>query len=124
MAAGGDIAEVDDEVGPFGEGHEQAASVQVGQVDGSGQEPALVADRPHLDARDLGEIEDEEARIAAVQEPEPAAALLHGQERPCRAVDHDRVAERLRVPDRGDVGLGDVGPIDPIKDRPCIRVEE
>ena len=47
--------------------------------------------------------EDQEARVAAVQEAEAVAAGLHLEVGPRVAVDHHRVAEELRVPDRADV---------------------
>jgi hypothetical protein len=52
-------------------------------VDRRGQEAALVADLPDLNAGDLAEVEDQEARLAAVQEADAIAALLDGEERPC-----------------------------------------
>ena len=59
----------------------------------------------------VGEVEDQEARLAAVEEAEAVAPLLDVQERPGVAVHHDRVAEELRVPDRRDVGVrGCTGP--------------
>ena len=102
------VGEVDDQVGPLGQPHQQPVAVAGGEVDRGFEEAALVADRPHLDAGDLVEVEDEEPGLAAVEDPEPVAALLDGLERPGVAVDDDHVAEELRVPDRRDVGVGDV----------------
>ena len=47
------VGEVDDQVGPFGQAHQQPVAVGGGQVDRRGQEAALVADLPDLDAGDL-----------------------------------------------------------------------
>ena len=80
-----------------------------GEVHRRGQEAALVADLPDLDAGDVAEVEDQEARLAAVEEPQPVAALLDRLERPGVAVDHDHVAEELRVPDRRELAVRDVG---------------
>ena len=49
------------------------------------------------------ELQNQRARIAGVQEPEAVAALLDVEERPGVAVDHHRVAEELRIPDRRDI---------------------
>ena len=118
------VGEVDDQVGPLGQAHEQPVAVVGGEVHRGGEEAALVADRPHLDAGDLVEVEDEEPRLAAVEDPEPVAALLDGQERPGVAVDHDHVAEELGVPDRRDVGVGDVRAGDPVEEGPGVGVEQ
>ena len=47
-----------------------------GDAGRSRQEAALVADLPDLDPRDVGEVEDQEARLAAVEEAEAVAPLL------------------------------------------------
>src|SRR5207247_9745201 len=60
----------------------------------------------------------------AVQKPEPVAGSLDGQELPRVAVDHDGVAEELRVPDRGELPLGDVIADDPVEERATVGVEE
>jgi hypothetical protein len=83
VVANGDAGEVDDHVGPLGETHEQSIAVVCRDVDRRGQEAALVADLPDLNAGDLAEVEDREARLAAVQEADAIAALLDGEERPC-----------------------------------------
>ena len=54
----------------------------------------------------------------------PVAPLLHRLERPGVAVDHDRVAEELGVPDRREVGVGDVRAGDPVEERARVRIEE
>ena len=118
------VGEVDDQVGPLGQAHQQPVAVVGGEVDRGGEEAALVADRPHLDAGDLVEVEDEEPRLAAVEDPEPVAALLDGLERPGVAVDDDHVAEELGVPDRRDVGVGDVRAGEPVEERPGVGVEQ
>ncbi len=102
-----DVGEVDDEVSALGQPHEKPVAVGRGQVHGCGQEATLVADGPDLDTHDVGEVEDQEAGLAAVEEAQPVAALLDDLERPRVAVDHDRVAEELRVPDRGEVRVRD-----------------
>ena len=118
------VGEVDDQIGPLGQAHQQPVAVVGGEVHRGGEEAALVADRPDLDAGDLAEVEDQEAGLAAVEEPEPVAALLDGLERPGVAVDHDRVAEELGVPDRRDVGVGMYGPGDAVEEGPGVGVEQ
>jgi putative drug exporter of the RND superfamily len=71
----------DDQVGPFGQAHQQPVSVGGGQVDRRGHKAALVADLPHLDVGDGVEVQDQEPGLAAVQEPQPIAPLLDGLER-------------------------------------------
>ncbi len=51
----------------------------------------------------LAKVQDQEARVAAVQEAEAITALFHGLEWPGVAVDHDHVAKELGIPDRGDI---------------------
>ena len=48
----GHVGEVDDQVGPLGQAHEEPVAVVGGEVHRGGEEAALVADRPHLDAGD------------------------------------------------------------------------
>ena len=81
------VREVDDDVCPLGGRHQQTVSGGR-DVDRSGQEPTLVADLPDLDSRDRTEIENQEARVAPVQEPEAVASLLNGLERPRVAIHH------------------------------------
>ena len=45
VVAGGHVGEVDDEVGPFGQAHQQPVAVVGGEVDGCGEEASFVADR-------------------------------------------------------------------------------
>ncbi len=70
------------------------------------------------------ELEDQEAGVAAVQEPEPVAARLDLQQGPGAAIDDHRVAEDLRVPDRRHVALGDVGTGEVVEVGAARRVEE
>ena len=100
VAADRHVREVDDDVGALGEAHQEPVAAAGGDVHRGGEEAALVADLPDLDAGDVREVEDQEARLAAVEEAEPVAPLLDDLERPGVAVDHDRVAEELGVPDR------------------------
>ena len=69
-------------------------------IHGCSQEATFIADLPHFHARDLVEVQDQEARLAAVQEAQAVAALFHGLEGPGVAVDNDHVAEELGIPDR------------------------
>ena len=124
VAARGDVGEVDDHIGAFGQAHEQPVAVVGREVDRRGEEAALVPDLPGLDARDPAEVEDEEARLAAVEEAEAIAALLDGEEGPGVAVDHDRVAEELRIPDRGERPFGDEVPHQPVEERARVGVEQ
>ena len=118
------LAEVDDQVRALGQPHQQLVAVVGGQVDRAREEAALVADGPDLDAGDLAEVEDEEARLAPVEEAEPVAPLLHGLERPGVAVDHDGVAEELRVPDRGELPHRDVVLGKTVEEGPRVGVEQ
>ena len=52
VAADRHVREVDDQVGPLGEAHQQPVAVDRGEVDRRRQEAALVADLPDLDPRD------------------------------------------------------------------------
>ena len=99
VAAFRHVGEVHDQVGALRQTQQQPVAVVGGQVHGGRQEAALVADRPDLHTRDLAEVQDQEPRLAAIEKPEPVAAALDGVEWPCVAVDHDRVAEELGVPD-------------------------
>ena len=86
VVAGRDVGEVHDDVGTLGQAHQQPVAVVRGEVDWRGQEPALVADLPHFDAGDLREVQDQEPRLAAVEEAEAVAALSppSGTARCCR----------------------------------------
>ena len=119
-----DVREVDDEVDSLGQAEDDPVVVVGGEVDGTGEEPTLVADNPHLDARDPGEVEDEEPGLAPVEHPEPVAPLFDVEVRPCAAVDHDGVPEELGVPRRGDVGVRDVGTLDAVEEGAGVGVEE
>ena len=95
-----------------------------GEVHRRGQEAALVADHPHLDAGDMVEVQDQEARLAAVQEAEAVAALLDCQERPGVAVHHDACCRRTRGSRSArDRYPGCMAP-DPVEERARVRVEE
>jgi hypothetical protein len=120
----GNVGEVDDHVRPLGETHEEAVLVVRREIHRGGEEPAFVADLPHLDAGDTAEVEDQEARLAAVEEAEPVATLLDLEERPRVAVDHDHVAEELGVPDRRDVAVRDIRTGDPVEELAAVRVKE
>ena len=61
MPADRDVGEIDDQVGALGEADEQPVAVVGGEVDRRREESALVADLPHLDPRDVAEVEDQEA---------------------------------------------------------------
>jgi len=109
VRAGRDPGEVDDQVGALGRDHQQPVAVLGGEVDRGGQQAALVADLPHGHAGEVAEVEDQEARLAAVEHPEavaPAFDLLVG---PGAAVHDERVSEELGIPDRWGVRVGDVG---------------
>src|SRR4029453_4599924 len=81
------------------------------------QEAAVRADLPewnHRSHRPAGhgigdQLENQEARVAAVEEAEPIAPRLDLEDRPGAAVDHQRVPEELRVEYRRDVTGWDVG---------------
>ena len=104
--------EVDDQIGPLGQTNQKP--VAVGGVA-----------RAHPGERlPLVEIENEEPGLASVEDPEPVTALLNSQERPCVAVDHDRVAKELGVPDRGEVGVGKVGAGDLVEEGSGVGVEQ
>src|SRR5829696_6325501 len=92
-----------------------------GRLDRRGQEAALVADLPQR--QPVGEAQNQEARVAAVQEAEAVASLLHVERGPGGAVDDDRVAEELRVPDRRDVARAAAGRIGHERDLQLGRVE-
>ena len=106
------------------EPQQEAAAVVGRHVHRRSEEAALVADLPGLDARDAGEVEDQEPRLAAVQEAEPVPALLDDLERPRGAVRDEHVAEELRVPDRGELAGGDVVGDDAVEERPGVGVEQ
>ncbi len=94
------------------------------QVDRRSQEAALIADHPHFYAWDLVEVQDQEARLAAVQEAQAVAALLDGLEGPGVAVDHHHIAEELRVPERRDVSIRNERPGDAVEEGARVRVEQ
>ena len=74
--------------------------------------------------RGSAEVEDEEARLAAVEETEAIAALLDSEERPRAPVDHDRVAEEFGVPDRRELPLRDEVPDDSVEELARVGVEQ
>ncbi len=76
------VGEIDDHIGALSEAHEQAVAVGRREVHGGSQEATFIADLPHFYVRDAAEVQDQEAGLAAVQEAEAVAALLHGLERP------------------------------------------
>src|SRR5215208_7864813 len=116
LAARRDVREVDDHVGALGR-----AEQQLRQLDGRGQEAALVADLPQR--QPVGQAQNQEARVAAVQKAQAVAALLHVERGPGGAVDDDRVAKKLRVPDRRDVARAAAGRIGHERDLQLGRVE-
>ena len=123
VIAPGHVREVDDHVGAFGQAHQQPIAA-LGDVDGRRKEAALVADLPDLDPGDTGEVEDQEARLTAVEEAEAVSPPLHIEVRPGVAVDHDHVAEELRVPDGRDVGARDVRTGVPVEEEARVRIEQ
>src|SRR4030095_4578743 len=100
------VREINNHVGTFSEPHEQLIA-QGSDIDRRSQEATFITNLPDFHAGDLAEVQDQEARLAAVQEAEAVAALLHLLERPGVAVHHDHVAEELRVPDRREIGEWD-----------------
>jgi hypothetical protein len=122
-----DVREVDDHVGALGEPHQDPVVVVRGDVHRGSEEAALIADLPDLDAADLVEVEDQESRLAAIEEPEPVAPLLDDLEWPGVAVDHDGVAEELGVPDRREAlhpTFRDERPDEAVEVGPSVRVEQ
>ena len=118
------VGEVDDQVGTLGQAHEQTIAVGRREVHRRGQETALVADGPHLDTGNLVEVQDQEARLAAVEEAEAVAPLLDGLEGPGVAVDHHHVAEELGVPDRRELAIRDEVADDAVEEFTGIGVEQ
>jgi hypothetical protein len=98
-----------------------------GEVGRGVDEAALVADDPGLDAGGVAEVEDEESRLAAVEEPEPIAAEredLVASARRARAsaiASQPRSARRRRPPTlRGHI-LAAAGPgPHPQQDEPIV----
>src|SRR5574337_75510 len=100
VATDGHVGKVDNDIGALGGGHEQPVCVKGSEVRRRRQEAAFVADGPDFHAGNAAEIQDQEARLAAVQEAEAVAPLLHRLEGPGVAVGDEAVAEELRIPDR------------------------
>jgi hypothetical protein len=123
VVADGHVGEIDDHVGSLGQTHQQPVGVIRREVDGSCEKSALVADLPRLDPGDAAEVEDEEPRLAAVKKPQSVAAPLDSEERPRAPVDHDHVAEELRIPDRRELAIWDVVLDDAVEERTRIRVK-
>src|SRR4029077_8468302 len=88
------------------------------------QEATFVADLPNLYAWDVAEVEDQEACLAAVEEAQAVPPLLDDLERPGVAVGDDHVAEELRVPDRGELAVWDVGAHQAVEELTRVGVEE
>jgi hypothetical protein len=86
----GNAAEVDDHVGPLGRCEHELVD-----LDRAIPHTALGPDLPEADAAD---VEAEDARVAAVQDPEPIHPGLDLEERPDLAVDQHRVPEVLADP--------------------------
>ena len=91
------VGEVDDHVGALRRAEQQLRRARPGAAGSRRRCRSARTGRPSV------HFEDQETRVADVQEAEPVAALLDVEERPGVAVDHHRVAEELRVPDRRDV---------------------
>ncbi len=124
--AKGNIGEVDNQIGTLCEPHKQRIA-QCCQVDRCRQEATFVANLPYFHARDLIEVQDQEARLAAIQETDSVAALLNGLEGPGVAVDHDHIAEELGVPDRREVGVRNKAgkqSCGTVEEFPGIRIEQ
>src|SRR5262249_34141543 len=108
-----DLGEIYDDVRPLGRRYEQCLAHH-----GRRQKAAVGPDRP--EGQTSGELEDQKARVAGIQETEAIAALLNVQKRPGAAVDDHGVGKDLRVPDGRDVAVAvaDVGPGEAIKKLP------
>src|SRR4030095_7602891 len=119
------VREINNHVGTFSEPHEQLIA-QGSDIDRRSQEATFITNLPDFHAGDLAEVQDQEARLAAVQEAEAVAALLHYLVRPGVAVHHDHIAEELRVPDRRDVGGRNIWSIDRgiAEEAPRSRIEK
>ena len=84
---------------------------------------AFGPDLPHFHARMI-ELEDQEARVATVQQSEAITSRLHLQVRPGKAVDDDHVAEEFGIPNGRDGCRGQEGACILVKERPCIGEEQ
>jgi hypothetical protein len=124
VASSGNVREVDDQVCPLRQAHQHAIAVVGSEVHRCREEPTFVADLPHLDPWDVVEVEDQEARLAAVQEAESVAALLDLEERPRVPVHHDRVSEELGIPDGRERPDRNVGVDDSIEELARVGIEQ
>src|SRR5207249_9023627 len=129
FSPGGESGEINDDVGPFGRPYQQAI-----ELHRRGQEAAVGANLPEWQSVS-SQFQDEESRVAAVDEAETIAPLLDVEVRPCSAVDHHGVAEELRIPNRRHVartaaaGLGDerdlqLAEVKAFEERPVVGIEQ
>src|SRR5215207_8244375 len=104
-----------------------------GSSTGAGRKPPSLPICQNVSPVDIRRIRKRE--LQPVEEAEAVAPLLHLQRRPRGAVDDDRVAEELRVPDRRDVALaaaGGVGHerdpqlrgIEPLEERAVVGIKQ
>src|SRR5215207_151637 len=95
-----------------------------GEIDRRGQEAAFIADLPDVHAWDVSKIQQQETRVASIQEAESITSLFNCLEGPGIPVHHDRIPKEFRVPDRCYITLRDVGSGDPIKEFARIRIKK
>ncbi len=124
VVPGRDVGEVDDHVGALRGGEEEPAGICLHHVVGGGEQAAVVADLVDEHSGDRREVEDQEARVAPVEQAQPVPALVHGVEGPHPTVDHQGVAEELRVPHRGDTALGHERALEAVEERAGVGVEQ
>ncbi len=77
---------------------------------------------------DVGEVQDQEARLAAVEEAEAVTPLLHDLEWPGIPIDHDAVAEELGIPNGREAAfhpaLRNERPHDGVEELARVRIEQ
>jgi hypothetical protein len=122
------VGEVDDHVGTLRRRHQQLVSLHRRR-----QEAPLVAYLP--ERQPVGHPQDEEACVAAVEQAQAVAPLLDVERWPRGAVDDDRVAEELGIPERCDVtrtAAGRIGHegdlqlrrLEPLEERAALGIEQ
>src|SRR6266496_1544545 len=113
-----EAGEVDDDVGALG-GPQQKPR----RLDGCGQKAAIRSDLPEAMIR-FAELEDQETRVATIEQAQTIAPRLDFQVRPRAAIDDQRIAEEFRIPDRRDVAPWNVRSGKAVEEFATVRIEQ
>src|ERR1041385_167456 len=88
------------------------------------QKATLISDLPHFYTGDAAEVQDQKARLAAIQKAEAVTALLYWLKGPCISVHHHDVAEEFGIPNRRNLGNRDERSDKPVEELAGVRIEQ